>query len=274
MASSIGSTCATATQQLLEVAAVHGARPALIPQPPGRPYSFADLRSTVEHAAAGLAWQGLRPRDIVAVHVPDAASFLLARHAISAAGGVPCPVGTGLSAAEIAGQLADCGARILITAPPLATAGLAAADRSLVRQVISFGEVPAATPFGSLLGMGTLRPPAQGPHELALLAYARLAGGDRQAVGMTHLDLADQLADLAAAAEVGPCDVVLAAPPAGDGRSYAVFTDHVLLRGATLVATALDALAAAAGEYQPAAAIVPAGVAVAGPPLRLFAVTA
>ena len=75
----------------------------------------------------------------------------------------PCPVSAQLSIAETAGQLADCGARMLLTAQPLATAGLAAADRSWVRQVISFGDAPTATPFASLLGMGgcSRRPPGR-----------------------------------------------------------------------------------------------------------------
>jgi hypothetical protein len=69
-------------------------------------------------------------------------------------------------------------------------------------------------------------------------------------------------------------DVVLAAPPAGDGRSYSTFLDHVLLNGATVVATRAEELAAAASEHRGTAAIVPLGLDVgdAGP-LRLFAVT-
>jgi acyl-CoA synthetase (AMP-forming)/AMP-acid ligase II len=264
---------ATSTQRLVDAAAVHGSSAALIPEPPGEPYSFASLASTVQRAAAGLAWRGLRPRDVVGVYVPDAVSFLLARHAISAAGGVPCPVSTQLEVTEMAGQLADCGARMLLTASPLAAAGLAAADRSWVRQVISFGEAPAATPFSSLLSMGTLRPPAARPHDLALLAYARAADGCLHPVSLTHVELTMRLADLAATAKIGPGDVVMAAPPTGDGRSYAAFSDHVLLQGGTIVAAGIGAMAAAAVEHHGTVAIVPPGVTVeSGAALRLFTV--
>jgi len=261
------------TQRLIGVAAAYGSRAALLQRGSEPPYSFADLAGVIQRAAAGLAWRGLRPRDIVGVYVPDAASYVLAYHAISAAGGIPSPVSAELSVTEIAGQLADCGARMLMTAQPLAAPALAAADRSWVRQVISFGEAPAATPFGSLLAMGSLRPAVPRPHELALLPYARRPDGSLHANGLTHLDMAAELRALSASADVGAQDVVLAAPPTGDGRSYTAFLDHALLHGATVVATRAEDLAAAATEHSGTAAIIPLGLEVrdAGP-LRLFAV--
>jgi acyl-CoA synthetase (AMP-forming)/AMP-acid ligase II len=263
----------TATQRLLKAAAGYGCHPALVGPRNEQPYSYADLAATIRHAAAGLAWRGLRPRDVVGVYVPDATCYVLACHAISAAGGIPCPVSARLTVSEIAGQLADCGARMLLTAQPLATAGLAAADRSWVRQVISFGEAPAATPFGSLLGMGSLRAPSLRPHDLALLPYVRHADGTLQPSGLTHTDMAAELAALAAAADISADDVVLATPPAGDGRSYTTFIDHALLHGATVVAARADDLVAVAREHSGTAAIVPLGLELRGTDqLRLFAV--
>jgi acyl-CoA synthetase (AMP-forming)/AMP-acid ligase II len=263
----------TVTQRLVETASAYGRRPALVGRRPDQPYSFADLASTIQRAAAGLAWRGLRPRDVVGVYVPDAASYVLACHAIGAAGGIPCPVSAQLSIAETAGQLADCGARMLLTAQPLAAAGLAAADRSWVRQVISFGDAPAATPFGSLLGMGSLYPPSARPYDLALLPYVRGPGGALHPSGVTHLDMAAELAALTITADITDRDLVLAAPPTGDGRSYTAFIDHALLHGATVLAARTDELAAAATEHRATAAIIPLGVEVdASEPLRLFAV--
>jgi hypothetical protein len=162
---------------------------------------------------------------------------------------------------------------MLLTAQPLAAAALAAADRSWVRQVIAFGDAPAATPFASLLGMGSLHPPAARPHDLALLPYVRRPDGGLHPAGLTHLDMAAELAALSAAADISDRDVVLAAPPAGDGRSYSAFIDHALVHGATIVAARTDELTAAADEHRGTAAIVPLGVEVHGrEPLRLFAV--
>ncbi len=263
----------TATQRLVEVASSYGGRPALVPWHSAERYSFAELASTIQRAAAGLAWRGLRPRDVVGVYVPDAAAYVLACHAISAAGGIPCPVSAQLTIAETAGQLADCGARMLLTAQPLATAGIAAADQSWVRQVISFGDAPAATPFGSLLGMGSLCPPSARPHDIALLHYVRGPGGALQPASLSHIDMAAEIAELRDAACLSAADVVLAAPPIGDGRSYTAIIDHALLTGATLVAARTEEMAAAASAHRGTAAIVPPGVEVAGgEPLRLFAI--
>ncbi len=274
LAGSVHLAGASVTQRLVAAGTMFGCRPALVARRPERSYSFADLASTVQHAAAGLAWRGLRPRDVVGVYVPDAAGYVLACHSISAAGGIPSPVSTQLSIPEMASQLADCGARMLLTAQPLAEAALAAADRSWVRQVISFGDAPAATPFASLLTMGSLRPPNCRPHELALLPYVRGAEGSQQPAGLTHLNISAALSALTATADISAQDVVLAAPPAGDGRSYGSFLDHALLNGATVVATRPDDLAAAASEHHGTAAIVPLGLDVrAAGPLRLFAVS-
>ena len=264
----------TVTQQLVETAAGHAGHAALIGPEASQPCTYADLASIIKRAAAGLAWRGLRPRDVVGVYVPDVASYVLACHAIGAAGGVPCPVDPALPVGEAAGQLADCGARMLLTAAPLAASALAAADRSWVRQVISFGEAPATTPFSSLLSMGSLQPPAARPHDLALLPYRRTAGGGLRPVGLTHLDLAVELTDLRRSADLTERDVVLAAPPVGDGRSYTALVDHALLHGATLAAVASAAeLATAATEHGGTAAIVPLGVEVpSAESLRLFAV--
>jgi acyl-CoA synthetase (AMP-forming)/AMP-acid ligase II len=264
----------TVTQRLLEAAVQHEGRTALITGQSEEPYSFAALASTIRRAAAGLAWRGLQPSDVVGVYVPDAAAYVLACHAISVAGGIPCPVSAELSIAEAAGQLADSGARMLLTAEPLATAGIAAADRSWVRQVISFGEAPTATPFGSLLGMGSLDPSVTRPHDLALLPYIRRPDGALHRAGLTHVEMAAELAALTVTADISDQDVVLAAPPAGDCRSYTAFIDHALLHGATIVAATTDELSAAATEHRGTAAIVPLGVEVHGAaPLRLFAVS-
>ena len=93
------------------------------------------------------------------MYVPDAVSYVLAVHAIRAAGGVPSPISAASTVAAVAGQLRDCGARLLVTVDPLVPAALSAADGSWVRQVVAFDEAPGTMPFWSLLSRG-LRPPA------------------------------------------------------------------------------------------------------------------
>jgi len=261
------------TQRLLAVAPSRGERRALVGGPADPACSYAELAGTVRAAAAGLAFRGLQPTDVVGVYVPDAACYVLAAHAIRAAGGVPTPVALGLTIPEMAGQLADCGARMLVTAPPIAAAALAAADRSWVRQVISFGEACGTIQFGSLLRMGTLRPATGRPHDPALVPYSRMADGMLGPAPLSHHEMSALLRKLETEAPVCEKDVVLAAPPVGDGRLYTALLDHALLYGATVVAVRPEELATAADVHHGTAMIAAGGVAIgARERLRVFAV--
>jgi hypothetical protein len=75
------------------------------------------------------------------------------------------------------------------------------------------------------------------------------------------------------AGELTHRDVVVAAPPCGDGQAYTSLLDLTLLTGATLVAAPLPLVTAAMRVYKGTAAIVPRGTHVPGvPPDRVFSV--
>ncbi|HVB43531.1 MAG TPA: AMP-binding protein [Streptosporangiaceae bacterium] len=219
--------------------------------------TYASFAGIIQAAAAGLAWRGLRPRDVVGVMLPDAACFAIAVHAIRAAGGVPSPVDSGLCAAETAGQLAECGARMIITAPPLADSALAAADRSWVRQVFSFGDAPGTTHFAELLGLDTMRPVRSRQDDLAMLPFCRSLDGRLRPAPVTHAELVGQLDRVDQRAGITGSDIVLAGPPEGDGLAYALLLDCALLRGAAVVAAPRQNLAAACAAHRCTVAIVP-----------------
>jgi len=230
-------------------------------QPGAGCYSYASFAATVQAAAAGLSWRGLRPRDVVGVLVPDAVSFALAVHAVRAAGGVPSPVDPALCAVETAGQLAESGARMVITAPPLAENALAAVDRSWVRQVFSFVDAPGATRFSDLLGLDMLRPPRGRPDDIALLPFSRGADGRLRPAPVSHASLIDEVDKADQRAGIGSQEVVIAMPPVGDGLSYEALIDGALLRGATVVASSGQEreLTMAVAAHHGTVVIVPSG---------------
>jgi acyl-coenzyme A synthetase/AMP-(fatty) acid ligase len=225
--------------------------------PGGESYSYSSFASTVQAAAAGLTWRGLRPRDVVGVMVPDAVSFAIAMHAVRAAGGVPSPVDAGLCAVETAGQLAESGARMVITSPPLAEVALAAADRSWVRQVFSFADAAGTTRFSDLLGLDMIRPSRGRPEDVALLPFSRGQDGRLRPVPVTHREYTDSLDRTDQMARITGHDLVLVMPPAGDGLTYTTLLDCALLSGATVVAVRKQELAMAAVAHQGTVAIVP-----------------
>ena len=219
------------TKRLVSVATDRAGLTALVggPGPEGQPgggcYSYASLATTVQAAAAGLTWRGLQPRDVVGVLAPDVVGFTLAMHAVRAAGGVPSPVDPSLCAVETAGQLAESGARMVITAPPLADTALAAVDRSWVRQVFSFVDAPGATRFGDLLGLDMIRPSRGRPDDVALLPFSRGADGRLRPVPVSHRELVEFVDRADQGAGITSRDVVLALPPVGDGLDYAAHVD-------------------------------------------------
>ena len=225
--------------------------------PGGESYSYGSFASTVQAAAAGLTWRGLRPRDVVGIMVPDAVSFSTAVHAVRAAGGVPSPVDAALCAVETAGQLAESGARMVITSPPLAEIALAAADRSWVRQVFSFADAPGTTRFSDLLGLDTIRPSRGRPEDVALLPFSRGQDGRLRPAPVTHQEFIDAIDRADQTARISGDDLVLAMPPCGDGLEYAALVDCALLQCATVVAVRKQEIAMAAIAHQGTAAIVP-----------------
>lgn len=268
-----GTPNSTVTQRLVSLGPARGEHPALIGGGavwPGRTLSHAGLAMILQTAAAGLARRGVRTQDIVGVYVPDAVSYLLAVHAVRAAGGIPSPICQDATVDMMSSQLTDCGARLLITAGPLTGDALRAADDAWVRQVISFDEEPGTIPFCSLLSMGWRPPAPAGPDDVALLPYP----GGALAVGpVTYGQLAVDLQRLSASAPITGRDVVLTAPPNGNSRDYSVLLDLALLQGATVVAACTEGLLDAARAHGGTAAIVHPGTSIPAD-LDLRAVTA
>jgi acyl-coenzyme A synthetase/AMP-(fatty) acid ligase len=218
-------------------------RPALIDAVDGRSLTYAEMASVVPAAGAGLARRGVRTGDVAAVYVAGARDLALAVHALAAAGAVPAPMPPTASADELAARLTEYGARLLITAPPLAEAAIAAADRSYVRQVFAlsnpaFDDVTGATGFGGLLGGGGPRPHIDPLRDHALL----VSGGPGDGLGdgpprrLTHADRLAGLYRLAARTAVAAGDVLVAASAGCPTTTWLGLVDVALLRGATFVA--------------------------------------
>jgi AMP-binding enzyme len=233
---------------------------------------FAD---TVRAAARGLSRRGLLDTDTVGVLVGDAVSHAVAIQAIRAAGAVAAPIGpaaglsgAGTAPADIAAQLKQCRARLLITSAALAEVAIQAAERSWVRQVVAFGEAEGTTPFSALLETAKHR------HHTGINGNANSHeshnghGSHHAGPGLNgHGDelpgsVAPQIPGRAAgspALRLTSRDVVVAGPPCGRDGTYTSLLDLALYAGATVVAAPLVQITAAVEAYKGTAAIVPRG---------------
>jgi hypothetical protein len=263
------------TERILETADEAGYRAALIDATDGSVTAWPRFARTVRAAAAGLARRGLAEGDTAGVFVQDAASAAIAVNAIRAAGGRACLIRSDAGPADIADRLNACAARVLITSAPLAGLAAEGADRSRVRQVIAFGDADGTTPFSSLLGSGRhSQPDAQAAAEPGFAERSGPAheSGRPEGNGQTHeRDLTDS-GEPGSGGDLTHRDVVVAAPPCGDGPAYTSLLDLTLLAGATLVAAPVPLVAPALRVYKGTAAIVPPGTGVPGlEPARIFA---
>ncbi len=266
------------TDRILETAGLAGPRAALVDAADGSVTAWPRFARIIRAAACGLARRGLAEGDTAGVLVQDAASAAIAVNAIRAAGAAACLIDAGAGPTDVAARLNACGARLLVTSAPLAELAAEGADRSRVRQVIAFGEAPGTTPFSSLLGVdqhgadqhGADQPSADQPG-----TATDEPGRPEEGNGLTDQHV------LAPEGDEGPVppppagdgtgpggltcrDVVVAAPPCGDGQAYTSLLDLTLLAGATLVAAPAAQVTAAMRAYRGTAAIVPRGTEVPG----------
>ena len=274
------------TERILRRADEAGYKAALIDAPEGIVTTWPRFAWIVRAAADGLGRRGLADGDTAGVFVQDAASFAIAVNAIRAAGAVAWPIRPEACMADVAAQLNACGARVLVTAAPLAETAAEAADRSRVRQVFAFGEAPGTTPFRSLLGIARHSTDNHGAdhgtgnHGTGNHGAGHHRAGEPGTPGEPGREAGDRQRDQYDAMALQPDfalshrDVVVAGPPCGEGQAYTALLDLALLSGATIVAAPVPLITAAMRVYKGTAAIVSRHTQVPGlPPDRVFAVT-
>jgi acyl-CoA synthetase (AMP-forming)/AMP-acid ligase II len=219
---------------LFEHAARFGDKPALVEGPTGRTLSYRQLADGVERVAAGLASIGFGCGDVLALSSPNLPEYALALYGAMAAGGAVTGANPLLTAGELAGQLADAGASVLVTVPPFLEVARAAAGKAGVGRVLVFGEADGATPFAGLLTGGGPPPslridPAR---DLAALPYSSGTTGLPKGVELTHANLVAQVQAVMGLTEA---DVVVGVAPFFHAIGQNIILPCSLRAGATVV---------------------------------------
>ncbi|GAA4873418.1 AMP-binding protein [Actinomycetospora straminea] len=184
----------TVPEFLLAHADEHPDATAVVDGPSGRAVTYGELRRDVRRCAAGLRARGLRPGDVLAIVAPNGPEWLVACFGAMAAGGVVSGINPLYTADEIAPQLRDHGAPVVVTIPPflpLVRAAIAAAGTD--PEVVVLGEAEGATSFGAVLAAGGDDADGEVPaglvdpaRDLALLPYSSGTTGLAKGVMLTH----------------------------------------------------------------------------------------
>ncbi|HEX2467232.1 MAG TPA: AMP-binding protein [Solirubrobacterales bacterium] len=214
-----------------------GSKPALIDGPTGRELSYSELARSVRAFAAGLAERGFGKNDTLAIHLPNLPEYAIAFHGAAAAGGRATTVNPLYTARELAYQLRDADARLLVTAAPCLDVAREAADDAGVEGVYVVGEADGAPQFSELLGDPEAAPAAEidPASDVAVLPYSSGTTGMPKGVMLTHRNLVANVLQVQATFPIGADDTLIGCLPFFHIYGQTVIMNQGLWAGATIV---------------------------------------
>ena len=127
--------------------------PALVDGLSGETITHGELAFYVDRMAAALSARGLRKGDVVAVFSPNTIWYPVVFHGIAKAGCVMSPINALYQPEEIAFQLRDSGAKILVTVSPFLERALAAVEKQPVDEVVVMDGAEGHASLRDLLGL-------------------------------------------------------------------------------------------------------------------------
>lgn len=252
-------------------ARVLGDKPALIDGADGRTIGYAQLERDVQALAAGLAARGFQRGDTFAIYMPNAPEYATAFYGAIAAGGRCTTINPLYTARELAHQLADSHARILLTVPAFldaareavtgldcevfvlggnsdassdrdASTGMDASARDATGGSEDWGARNAAgmdaTPFAELFGDpdAAPRPEIDPARDIAALPYSSGTTGLSKGVMLSHRNLVANILQMAPVLRMRTDEeTMIAVLPLFHIYGLSVIMNYGLWSGATLV---------------------------------------
>ena len=192
--------------------------------------TYAQLAADVARVAAGLQGKGIARGDVVALIGGNSAAWAVAYHAILSTGGVVTPINPLLTPDEVAKQLTDSKAKLLIAMGPLVEPLTPAANESGVAEVISLEDSMELGEEGA-----APEPVDVSPDDLAALPYSSGTTGAMKGVMLTHRNLVANIEQNQGMASLGPDDALVALLPFFHIYGQTVVLNHGLAKGAKIV---------------------------------------
>ncbi len=181
-------------------AAARGDAPALIEGATGRVLTYAQLVEQTRRFAAGLSRGGIRQGDVVAIWSPNSPEYAVVFHAVSRLGAILTTVNPTYTVEEVAHQLKDAGARMVVTTSALLEKAQAAiAMLGAPIDVITIDEVDGVPSLAST--MVDADPPAviiDPDRDIVVLPYSSGTTGLQKGVMLTHRNVVANLLQIEA----------------------------------------------------------------------------
>ena len=224
------------TERLFEGLALGSDRPMLIDGPTGTAYTGAGLRGRIERLAGGLKAHGIGPGSVLALMAPNMPDYATVFHAVAYAGATVTTINPSYTAPEVAHQLKDSGAEILITIPAFLPVAEAAVAGSQVRQIVVIGGAEGKTSLDDLMGepLGAQVPVDLDAHVL-VLPYSSGTTGLPKGVMLSHRNMVVNVDQGLALLDVQAGETTVAFLPFFHIYGMNVLMNSYLSRGAALV---------------------------------------
>ena len=211
--------------------------PALIDGVKGDTITHGQLAGYVDRVAAALHAKGLRKGDVVAVFCPNTPWYPVVFHGIAAAGCVMSPINSLYTPDEIAFQLQDSGAKVLITISLFIDRASAAVEKSPVDEVIVLDGAEGHANLLDLLGSDapSVQVDLDPANDLVTLPYSSGTTGLPKGVMLTHRNLVANVAQTRPLIDLGEGERIIAVLPFFHIYGLTVLMNQGLQWGATVV---------------------------------------
>ncbi|SDF66974.1 Acyl-CoA synthetase (AMP-forming)/AMP-acid ligase II [Blastococcus aurantiacus] len=211
--------------------------PALIDGLKGDVITHGQLAQYVDRVAANLHARGLRKGDVVAVFCPNTQWFPVVFHGIAAAGCVMSPINSLYTPDEIAFQLKDSGAKILITISMFLDRATAAAEKSPVDEIVVLDGAEGHANLFDLLGADapSVQVDIDPAEDLVTLPYSSGTTGLPKGVMLTHRNLVANVTQCLPLLKTGADERIIAVLPFFHIYGLTVLMNQGLALGGTVV---------------------------------------
>ena len=202
-------------------------------------YTFSELDDAIHRFAGALVAGGFHPGDTLGIMAPNVPEYAVVFHGTAVAGGTVTTINPTYGAGEVATQLHDAGATILVTLPAFLDVARRAIQGTSVEQVIVIGGGGADGDDTDFAQMLTAEPIGQVPIDVAedvvVLPYSSGTTGLPKGVMLTHRNLVANIEQVKHTLTYGDDEVVLAFLPFFHIYGMQMLMNGLLSNGVTVL---------------------------------------